>query len=513
MIPQDDMRVRQKDYAIFLPALSSFYTFQLGQPSKKFNPARMPSIMHLGVTGLDFLKSKDSYFYYPWCLYSAGHALLNIGPEPKETMVRSREPGSFILGDSGGFQIGKGKWPGDWANPNCPKAQSKRDGVLKWMDAYMDYGMSLDVPAWLSRSPEGIAATGIDSYQKAVDATKINNEYWIKNRTGKCKILNVLQGENHTQADDWYAHMKGYCDPKQYPDNHFNGWSMGGQNVSDVHLILRRMVQLLRDDLLQEGLHDWMHFLGLSKLAWSVMFTDIQRAVRKYHNKNFTVSYDCASPFLANAKGQVYTNTTFVPNGNWNYFMEFGIDDKKYATDNRLYSDVAVSDGILPDFTDSHISQYLKVSDICYYKPGDLNFIGKNPSTSWDTFSYVLQMAHNTWMHIDATQKANVMYDQGMKPSMMITHQGMDTKYFTDIVDEIFANADNSKADDLIEHYNRYWMNIRGQRGYVGKKAVNARSYYYQNFDEEVSLSIPEEPEAKVKPSSELQFNTMFQED
>ena len=55
----------------------------------------------------------------------------------------------------------------------------------------------------------------------------INNEYFINNRNGKCKFLNVLQGTNHTESDDWYNTMKKYCDPNIYPDNHFNGWAFG----------------------------------------------------------------------------------------------------------------------------------------------------------------------------------------------------------------------------------------------------------------------------------------------
>jgi GNAT superfamily N-acetyltransferase len=31
----------------------------------------------------------------------------------------------------------------------------------------------------------------------------------------------VLQGENHAQADDWYAQMKDFCDPKIYGDKAF----------------------------------------------------------------------------------------------------------------------------------------------------------------------------------------------------------------------------------------------------------------------------------------------------
>ena len=156
----------------------------------------------------------------------------------------------------------------------------------------MDYGMCLDIPAWVARSPAGRKATGISTYDEAVEGTYINNDWFINNRTGACKFLNVLQGENHADADDWYDRMKKYCDPKQYPGKHFNGWAMGGQNMCDVHLVLKRLVAMRYDNLLQEGIHDWMHFLGTSKLEWACLLTDIQRAVRKYVNPKFTISFD-----------------------------------------------------------------------------------------------------------------------------------------------------------------------------------------------------------------------------
>jgi hypothetical protein len=178
-------------------------------------------------------------------------------------------------------------------------AQKKRELVLTWMDTLMDYGMVLDIPAWVERSPAGRKATGIESYQQAVNATRFNNEYFIKHRNGNCKFLNVLQGETHDQADDWYQQVKDFCDVKVYGDKAFNGWGMGGQNMCDIHLVLKRLVALRFDGLLEQGQHDWMHFLGTSKLEWAVLLTDIQRAVRKYHNPSFTISFDCASPFLA----------------------------------------------------------------------------------------------------------------------------------------------------------------------------------------------------------------------
>jgi len=484
MIPQDNMAARQKNYAVFLPALSSFYAFYVGKQRYEnyVDPARIPSTMHNGVEGLNFLNPTAAYFYYPWCLYSAGHAVLDTKHIPKEDMTRNRDPNSFVLGDSGGFQIGKGVWEGNWRDPNCPKAHAKRDGVLRWMDAYMDYGMVLDIPAWVARSPKGVEATGISTYQEAVNGTRINNEYWMKHRTGRCKFLNVLQGENHTEAEDWYQQMKDFCDPKIYPQTHFNGWAMGGQNMCDIHLVLKRIVTLIRDGLLEKGKHDWMHFLGTSKLEWACLLTDIQRSVRKYHNENFTISYDCASPFIANAKGLIYDQLKIVHEGKWTYSMNAGIDDKKYATDSRLYGEVARNDGLLPNFMDSYLSNHLKVSDICYYKQGDKNKIGKEGKTSWDSFSYALQMAHNTWMHINAVLTANEQYDAGIIPKMLV-RETYEITYFRQLVDEIIANASSQKSIDLIDHHNKFWISIIGQRGYTGKKTVNSSTQFSVFFE------------------------------
>jgi hypothetical protein len=280
--PIDDLTVKQNDYAIFLPALSSFYATYIGKQRHDPNfvqANRIPSNFENGIEGLNWLNDQKGYFHYKWALYSAGHANLDhTKVDAKEDMVRNRDPNTFVLGDSGGFQIGKGVWEGDWKDPNCPKASKKRRQVLEWLDAYMNRGMILDIPAWVARSPQGQRATGVTCYQEAVNATMINNDYFMRNRNGNCKFLNVLQGENHTEADDWYNQMKKFCDPKQYSQP-FEGWAMGGQNMCDVHLVLRRLVELRFDGLLEKNQHDWMHFLGTSKLEWALLLTDIQRVL------------------------------------------------------------------------------------------------------------------------------------------------------------------------------------------------------------------------------------------
>ena len=524
-----NLTATQSDYAFFLPATSGFYSTFIGKQryGNYVDPARIPPSLANGVESLNYLNPDKGAFYFDHCLYSAGHANLDLTkPDETEDMFRNRDrTTSWVLGDSGGFQIGKGVWEGEWRDPTGPEvtamwaevntkgvelvpqvhptgdpktdkngnpkytkvdhpklyqarldaAQRKRELVLTWMDTLMDYGMVLDIPAWVERSPAGRKATGIESYQQAVNATRFNNEYFIKHRNGNCKFLNVLQGETHEQADDWYQQVKDFCDTKVYGAKAFNGWGMGGQNMCDIHLVLKRLIALRFDGLLEQGQHDWMHFLGTSKLEWAVLLTDIQRAVRKYHNPDFTISFDCASPFLATANGQIYINTETEDRTKWVYRMQASADDKKYATDSRLFKDAVLQDGVFEKFETSPIIDQMQMKEICIYAPGDLNKNGKEGATSWDSFSYALMMGHNVWMHLNAVQEANRQYDLGKLPAMLVDER-FDRVYYKDIVEAIFACDNRDDANAIVEYYSKFWMTIIGTRGATGKKTVNAHT-------------------------------------
>ena len=475
----------RSDTAIFLPALSSFYGTYVGKQQSDPNyiqPNRVPANFENGVEGLNWLNDKQGYFTYKWSLYSAGHADLDVNRvSPKEDMIRKRDRAtSFVLGDSGGFQIGKTVWEGDWKNPACPRAQKKREQVLSWMDAYMDYGMILDIPAWVRRNPEAADKVGITSYQDAIDATCINNDYFMANRSGDCKFLNVLQGEHHTDANVWYQAMKHYNDSAQH-ERPFEGWAMGGQLMCSPTLALKMILKIRNDKLLEKGKHDWMHFLGTSKLEWALFLTDIQRAVRKYHNENFTISFDCASPFLATANGQIYTNNEYTDKQKWVYRMEPSVDNKKYATDMRSFSDAVLNDKIFKKFEDSPISKRLLISDICKYAPGDLNKIGKEGKTSWDSFSYALQMGHNVYQHIAAVQEANRLYESKIACPKMLIGKYTGT-FVSDIVDSIFA-SDTATALEIIKYYDKFLTGIIGTRGNTGKKEANSNTVIDSMFE------------------------------
>ena len=124
------------------------------------------------------------------------------------------------------------------------------------------------------------------------------------------------------------------------------------------------------------------------------------------------------------------------------------------------------------------------IKDICIYAPGDLNKIGKEGTTSWDSFSYAIQMGHNVWHHINAVQEANRQYDSGLCPRMLVQEK-FDRVFFKDAVEKIFLAGTLEEAYKLIDEYDKFWVDIPGTRGLTGKRTRNAHTKYEEFFTED----------------------------
>ena len=456
-----DLKQRNKDYAVFLPSISGFYqTFISKQQQEEFVPLnRIPKEFENGIEGMNFLNKEQAYFYYPDALYSAGHAQLDITKSyVEESMVQQRNKAdNFILGDSGGFQIGKGvinfDWQRFWEKQGdagyVGTADKTRMAILNWLEFTADYSMVLDLPTW-SAAPINQARTGLKDFGDCLRGTLFNNDFFLKHRQGKTKFLNVLQGGNNEDADTWYDAVK------HYP---FEGWAMGGNNMKDADLMLRRLIKMRDEKLLEPG-RDVIHFLGTSKLELACLLTAVQRNLREHVNPEMKITFDCASPFLATAYGQVYTQHVHR-NNRFSYIMDKAIDDRRLAG-----SDIAWP-------WSSPVGERMTMGDACYYKPGDLNKLGKESRTSWDSFAYFLMMGHNVYQHIESVQRANALTDTACvlhkpDPSLWSPTKGKNGElsnwvprnviYITELVNRVFTSqtpfSELDRAQALLADFN-----------------------------------------------------------
>ena len=81
----DDLgKTQQRDYAVYLPAVSSFYTKQLDKIVNKVpNESRVPAGFEHGNEGLDFLKDKDTLFSLPIWAILGGACSFRYCKEPR----------------------------------------------------------------------------------------------------------------------------------------------------------------------------------------------------------------------------------------------------------------------------------------------------------------------------------------------------------------------------------------------------------------------------------------------
>jgi hypothetical protein len=502
--PPVNLSPLQKDYAVYLPAISSFYsTYVAKQRLEEFVPKdRIPAGFDRGIEGMNFLNPEQGYFTYKYALYSAGHAQLDLNKSmTQESMIQQRDrANTMILGDSGGYQIGKGVLKFDWLNFDGPAANKTRQSILEWLELTADWSMMLDVPTWACdhiHSPK----TGLKSFDDCLDKTKFNNEYFLKNRLGQTKFLNVLQGGDWDTAEKWYQGVKEFSDPAVWGDKAAEGWAMGGANMCKMDITLKRLMTL-RDDNLIKG-KNWMHFLGTAQLDWSCYLTSIQRQIRKHINEDFTLSFDCASPFIATAHGLVYTNAVHT-NKRWSVIMDKAPDNK------------ALSKSDIPFPFESEFGSRLTMGDICWYAPGMLNKIKKEGKTSWDSFAYALMMGHNVECHIKAVQRAQQLMDiettkykpdwrmwglEGKKEVEFSDWVPRKILYFDRFVGELFETKTKDEAFALIDQAMPFLKSLEGAR-LQGGPAQNTFNSLFEveavKSADEIDLANPDDDDLRA---------------
>jgi hypothetical protein len=212
-----------------------------------------------------------------------------------------------VVGDSGGYQIATGKLKElkGWAKQvNDPQALERRwlenisirDRILRWLDRYSDYAMTLDMPLFILKEKKSPFRNL--SADQLIELSYENLRYFADNRgkaTGaKAKFLNVLQDAGDGSGEAWYKRVK---------DFDFEGWAFGGDTKKGIEPLLKWVRRLLDDGKIHSKT-EWLPVLMMSPPINSVLLTALQKRLREILGNTITVSYDSSSPFQTSGISQ-----------------------------------------------------------------------------------------------------------------------------------------------------------------------------------------------------------------
>lgn len=370
------------DSALFLPSISSLYAKHVSKKDETIRGGNLPENMKT-IKDLNILDPQAGIFWYPWALYSAGHAQLDLSKtDIQEEIIQQRDRNrTFILGDSGGFQLSTGVlkgYMGDLDNMEIDD-KSLRHKIMKWLEHTADFSMILDIPttsckkenSFIYKKYNQLGDKGM--FYKCLEYTVKNNAYFIKHRVpGKTKFLNVLQGRDSNdlgtgENDIWYSVVKyfnnkdrclrdvkeaynevieiynAYQTPDKkiglfeivdgdeipFGDRTFEGWAIPGNLKFDFPMLMSRFKTMHDEGYFEDtGETLLIHFLGISRISAGLLYTTLQNEMRKTINSNMIITYDAASPFVCTAKGKGYGTYT-VTNQKMTYKMDT-LPDRKF---------------------------------------------------------------------------------------------------------------------------------------------------------------------------------------
>ena len=306
--------------ALYLPAISETF-------ARFAHRGAFARTLPFAASDLNFLDPASAAFFYPFALYSAGQAAPTGDKEPPPCMVSERDRSeTLVLGDSGGFQIQTGSIKFDRSNTPLK--------MLRWLEGIADWSMVLDFPTGginsgqMTSHAADLTAEGVDlaelsrtnglpiDYNACLAQTKINNDRFLRERMPSTRLLNVLQGRNERESKHWFDSVK------HYP---FEGWAFAGANRDHFSLVVRRLLDMRRDGLLEQC--GWIHMLGTSSLDIGCLLTAVQRSVRRATGLEIQLSFDSATPFLLAA--------------NQGVFVGHSLDQQGWSTHSQMVSQIS----------------------------------------------------------------------------------------------------------------------------------------------------------------------------
>ena len=245
--------------AIYIPAysdglMSMFYSMTDKEIANKYQPDfKQQKSLRI------YNRKYDAYFYNPYILISAGtqynkqnfREKLDIGDECK------------IFVDSGGYQLAMG---------TVNKDKFTDEVALKWSEANGNIFPILDRPAF----------SKLYDYDFSLKTSVNSAKYYHENRSkSDAYVLNVLQGENKDDMENWYKHISKYK---------FEGWGFGGSK-GNLALIGMAILTLLNNGEFDREECKYLHIFGVSSNEAMVYIQFIQKMLNR-QDIDIQLTYD-----------------------------------------------------------------------------------------------------------------------------------------------------------------------------------------------------------------------------
>jgi hypothetical protein len=403
-------------YATYVPAASDGFSSGVLDALKEGRP--FPA--DLSVEDLIFW-NENKLFTHPYVLQSLGG--FKVGKWPSNAVFHADKSEVQIMGDSGGYQIGKGTLKGFVELQKVKDSQAAvrvwedADHVRSWVlassEAFTGFAMTLDMPLWAT-TPFGkespfAGCTEDELIRMTVDNLKYIDFY----KQDQTQWLNVIHGIDQASAERWWNAVKEFK---------FSGWALaGGAGTKGGLYQLLSTVLMMRDEgAFAPGLNT-LHVLGVSTLKWSIAMTAIQNQLR-HLNPDLWVTFDSSSPFQQAMK---YEKVCLTP--------ELGVDEANWKMSSVPCEQSFRFIGSTIPFKhqQSPIGKRLNL--------GHLNVKGGQFSDSHlDNVSHYILCNHNVWVYVDAFEKAN---DAAFGPNK---HELVPPSYLQvlDIVNDAFHEQD-----------------------------------------------------------------------
>ncbi len=379
------VKFNTQDYAIYLPAVNDEFARRVTQqvPQNRQFPA------NLQLSDLAFWNKSNPLFYYPYVLHSVGQ--FTVGSVIDNGLTRGGRSDRVLIGDSGGFQIGKGTLKGyndlfkgmsaDDAVEALVNADDVRNWIVTWLETYCQYAMTLDMPLWAATDAGADSPFHSCTMEQLTTMTVANLRFIEMHRKGNVKWLNVVQGIDEQTTRDWYSAVKWFK---------YGGWALAGAaGVRGGLLNVLKTVLMMRDDDAFSAGQDWVHVLGTSTLDWAIVLTAIQKSLRQV-NSAIKISFDSSSPFQLGGR---YEEACFLPE------LDEHVSSWKVKKETSPHGHVYVGSNEAFPFQ-SPLGNLMTLGDLNVYK-------GIYEKRRYDPISLSMLVHHNVYVYLKAIQMAN----------------------------------------------------------------------------------------------------------